>query len=304
MAAINFAATFIMEKIESALVSWKRQHPRDLPWKETKDPYKIWVSEIILQQTRVEQGTPYYLKFIDAFPSIQDLANATTDEVLACWKGLGYYSRARNMHETAKYLVKEKAGKFPKGYAEIIKLKGIGPYTAAAILSFAFNQKYPVLDGNVIRLVSRLFRIEGKRNSTTFVNQCYQFLNKLMELNQDPALFNQAIMDFGSKVCTPKNPNCEDCVLNEFCGAYLNNQVYLFPPAKKKIKKRKRCFHYFVAKRKKELLLSRRNQKDIWHKLYTFPELESQTGKAFTEKMIKSGLKNSMIQHRLSYLGR
>ena len=203
-------------------------HKRNLPWRDTLDPYKIWLSEIMLQQTRVKQGTPYYLKFVSNYTTIDDLANATEQEVLTLWQGLGYYSRARNMHSTAKYISDELSGVFPSTYNEILKLKGVGPYTAAAISSFAFNLPHPVVDGNVQRVVSRLFKIVEPINTGSGSKQIEKVVNSIFDKN-NPADFNQAIMELGSQICKPKKPDCLACPLQEKCLSYSANVVHELP---------------------------------------------------------------------------
>ena len=258
---------------DTQLIQWYADNTRELPWKEDRDPYKIWVSEIILQQTRVEQGTPYYLRFINAFPTIKHLADADIDEVLKLWEGLGYYSRARNMHFTAKHICDNLEGKFPNTYEEILKLKGIGPYTAAAISSFAYGLSHPVVDGNVLRLITRYYGINNSIDLSTTVKEIRQLLQGLIK-NQDPAVFNQAIMDYGATVCKPKKAFCTTCVMADSCYAYANNKVHLLPTRTKKIKKKKRYFFYYYLQNKNHLYIHRREGKGIWQGLYEFPAQE------------------------------
>jgi A/G-specific adenine glycosylase len=212
----------------SEIIVWYNRHKRDLPWRNTKDPYKIWLSEIILQQTRVEQGLPYYLKFIKAFPTVKHLAKAPEDKVMKLWQGLGYYSRARNLHATAKAIVKIYKGKFPSDYASIRNLKGIGDYTAAAISSFAFDQRYPVEDGNVYRLLSRHYGIATPVNTSHAKQEFYALAKSLIE-GFPPALFNQAIMEFGAMQCKPVSPSCSSCSLMESCVAFRKKKVNELP---------------------------------------------------------------------------
>ncbi len=257
------------------IINWYSANKRDLPWRRTKNPYYIWLSEIILQQTQVKQGLPYYLKFIKAFPTVFELANATEQEVLKLWQGLGYYSRARNLHVTAKYIANELNGVFPKTYDNIIKLKGVGDYTASAIASIAFNEATAVVDGNVYRVLSRFFGIETPINSSQGIKQFKQLASQLIDKNQ-PATFNQAIMEFGAQQCKPKNPYCILCPLQEKCVAFQTNQIQNLPIKIKKIKIKKRYFNYLVCiDRNKSIIMEQRTQKDIWQNLYQFPLLES-----------------------------
>ncbi len=265
-----------MSAIADAILTWHKNIHRDLPWKNTVNPYFIWVSEIILQQTRVEQGTPYYLRFIEKFPTIQHLAEATQEEVYKIWEGLGYYSRARNMHFTAKHIQNNLQGTFPSSYDELIKLKGVGPYTAAAISSFAFGEDKAVLDGNVFRVLARLYAeyapINEAKNRKLFQGLVDNLLPK-----ENSAAFNQAIMDFGAILCKPKQPLCESCNVNELCAAYRKGTVQDLPIKKKSGKKRER-YLYFLDLRPKVGVFPvwKREGKDIWEGLYTLPFLESE----------------------------
>ncbi len=260
----------------STLITWYREHHRDLPWRRTNDPYKIWLSEVILQQTRVSQGLPYYLAFCERFPSILELANASEQEVLRLWQGLGYYSRARNLHRCAKQIVEHHHGKFPTTYHELIQLPGIGDYTASAIASFAFMRTTPVIDGNVFRVLSRMFGILDDiavpKTRTTFKEHSA----KLMKYAA-PDQYNQAIMEFGAIQCTPKQPKCAQCPVNNFCYAYSNELQHRLPVKTKKNTARKRYFYYYVLKSGSRLFLKRREHKDIWQGLYDFMLLESST---------------------------
>ena len=251
------------------LIEWSAANSRNHPWKETDDPYRIWLSEIILQQTRVDQGTPYYLKFIATFPKIELLANATEDEVLKLWEGLGYYSRARNLHETAKTILSKYNGVFPKTYNEILSLKGIGPYTAAAISSFAYKLPYAVVDGNVIRVLTRYLGIENdvslKETLHSITDAAQLFLDKT-----DPDLYNQAIMDFGATICTPKKPDCLSCPIQESCSAYHTEKVSMIPFKSKKTLKKTRYLHYHVFSSNNEILIRKRDNSGIWKGLYEF----------------------------------
>lgn len=264
------------------LLNWHASIDRKLPWKASNDPYKIWLSEIIMQQTRVAQGTPYYLKFVESFPTIIDLANAEEDKVMKLWQGLGYYSRARNLHFTAKVVRDKYDGIFPTEYKEVLALKGIGKYTAAAIVSFAYGQEYPVVDGNVIRLIARYFGLTSAVDSTETLKKINELAIKLIKGN-DPGDYNQAIMDFGALMCSPKSPNCIDCPFNNDCRAYSTEQVDSIPYKAKKIKKRTRHLHYlYITDADNKLIINHRTGKDIWKHLYDFPSLELTTNKTLT----------------------
>ncbi len=259
------------------LISWYQQNKRDLPWRNTRNPYKIWLSEIILQQTRVEQGLPYYQKFVSAFPTINSLAEAKEDEVLKLWQGLGYYSRARNLHHAAKSVALTYKGVFPKIYEEVLALKGVGEYTAAAITSFAYLQPYPVLDGNVFRVISRIYGFHEAIDSGPGKKKFIEHLRTLIPHN-DPATFNQAIMEFGAMHCLPKNPLCDNCIFNGTCYALQNNKIDLLPVKEKKLIKKNRHFYYKVSiDPKNRVLIQKRSEKDIWQGLYEFPYIESST---------------------------
>jgi len=256
------------------LLNWnKDQNDREMPWKGIKNPYHIWLSEIILQQTRVEQGLPYYKKFIKHYPTVEDLANAPEDEVMKLWEGLGYYSRARNLHFAAKSIVKERDGVFPDTYEEIIKLKGVGTYTAAAVASFAFDLPYAVVDGNVYRVLSRFFGIEKAIDSTEGKKEFAQLAQELID-EEKAAQYNQAIMDFGAKHCTPAKPMCMFCKFQSACTAFLEGKTSILPKKSKKITKKQRFFYYLVLKKDKSLYLTKRIEKGIWQNLYDFPLIE------------------------------
>jgi A/G-specific adenine glycosylase len=272
-----------------------------LPWRKTKDPYNIWVSEIILQQTRVSQGTGYYERFIEQFPDIETLAKAPLDKVMKAWQGLGYYSRARNMHRAAQTLHGELGGKFPERPREIKQLKGIGDYTAAAIASIAFNHPVAVLDGNVYRVLARYYGIQKALDSAP--NK--KFFLKLAEKHlprENAGEFNQAIMDFGALQCTPGKPKCENCPLKGNCFAYNNNLVSILPLKKNKKESRNRYFNYFMVLENGSSFLQKRENNDIWHSLYEFPVIETpkQISKEkgmdlFIEKHgLNAGIKNAM----------
>jgi len=254
------------------LVSWYQNNKRDLPWRKTVNPYHIWLSEIILQQTRVSQGTPYYLAFLKEFPKIEDLANASEDKVLKMWQGLGYYSRARNLHFTAKDIVNNFKGEFPKDYMKVLKLKGIGFYTAAAITSFAFDMPYAVVDGNVIRVLSRVFGVSIPFDSSVGKKHFQQLAQEFL-IEKDAAVYNQAIMEFGAIQCKPKSPHCSSCPMQDFCVAYATNSVAELPVKSKKIKVKNRFLHYLMVEQGDDIFLGKRKS-GIWTGLYEFPFLE------------------------------
>ncbi len=258
---------------QKKLMDWFAASHRPLPWKGEKDPYIIWLSEIILQQTRVEQGLPYFKRFVDRYPTVEDLAGASQDEVLKLWEGLGYYSRARNMHAAAQYIAHELNGKFPDTYESILQLKGVGPYTAAAIASFAYGLPHAVVDGNVFRVLARFFGIETPIDSTEGKKQFARLAENLLE-EQHPGRYNQAIMDFGAILCSPKKPLCPTCPLKSKCQALQTKKVQQLPVKTKKIQRRTRFFHYLVINEKDQVLIKKREQKDIWRNLYDFPMIE------------------------------
>ncbi len=261
--------------ISDRLIIWYAKHKRDLPWRDINDPYKIWLSEIILQQTQVIQGLDYYLKFIQTFPNVSALANASEDRVLKLWQGLGYYSRARNLHEAAKSIVKNHKGVFPNSYESIKQLKGVGDYTAAAISSFAFKLPYAVVDGNVYRVLSRLFNIHTPINSSKGKKEFQLLANELLN-KKKPDAHNSALMEFGALWCKPKNPKCEECPLNTYCLAYEKNTTTALPIKDKKIKIKTRYFHYFIFNYKNKIYLQKRILKDIWQNLYEFYLIETE----------------------------
>jgi len=266
-----------MDQYGTKLIGWYEINKRNLPWRQTRDPYKIWLSEIILQQTRVDQGLGYYLKFVEAYPTINSLANANPDDIFKLWQGLGYYNRAQNMLETAKKVVLEDNGKMPSEYDDLIKLKGIGNYTAAAITSIAFDKPFPVVDGNVYRVLSRLFAVETPINTTAGKHR-FELLASNLMLNNPPGIFNQAIMEFGALYCKPINPDCEHCIFKNDCKAWKLQKVNHFPVKLKKIAVRKRFLYYLILESENNktihLLLKKRIGNDIWKNLYDFPLLE------------------------------
>lgn len=265
-----------MNNFLSEIYTWYDKNKRDLPWRNTTDPYKIWLSEIILQQTRVKQGTAYYLRFVEAFPTVHDLAQASEDEVLKLWQGLGYYSRARNLHATAKIICSSFNRIFPNTYKEIIGLKGVGNYTTAAIASIAFNLPHPTVDGNIYRFFSRYFGIETPIDSTAgkkeFQKLAEDFMNKT-----EPGYHNQALMEFGALQCTPKGPQCETCPLQKGCYAVSNQMVEILPVKQNKTKQTDRFFYYYLFEKEDSVYLQRRTENDIWKNLYQLPLKESKT---------------------------
>ncbi|NID13103.1 A/G-specific adenine glycosylase [Fibrella aestuarina] len=256
------------------LEAWYVQHHRDLPWRKTTDPYRIWLSEVILQQTRVAQGLPYYLRFTETYPTLTDLARADERELLRLWQGLGYYSRARNLHQTAKFIVSELDGHFPATYHNLLALKGIGAYTAAAVASFAFGERVPVVDGNVYRVLARVFGIEDDITTTQAKKTFAALAVRLMAHAVDPATYNQSIMEFGAIQCTPVAPNCLFCPLQQQCRAYLTGRQQLLPVKKKKAPVRDRYLTYFVFRKgsgdQLKLALRERTGRDVWQNLYEF----------------------------------
>ncbi len=291
------------------LLLWnKNTNNRPMPWKGEKDPYKIWVSEIILQQTRVEQGWAYYNRFIKTFPTVQHLAKAPQTEVFKLWEGLGYYSRCKNLIATAHIIAREYNGKFPENYEEILQLKGVGPYTAAAIASFAYNLPYAVVDGNVFRVLSRFFANatpidsgNGKKIFTTLANE---LLHK-----KNPGIYNQALMDFGAVICRPKLPLCNVCPLKAKCGALKKKLVGVLPIKEKKIIQKTRWLYYFILQHNNKIFVRKRGAKDIWENLYEFVLIEtaSVTETASLLKLLakENGLqKNDFTLHSISALYR
>jgi A/G-specific adenine glycosylase len=263
-------------EFSNSLLLWYLQNKRDLPWRNTVNPYPIWLSEIMLQQTRVAQGMPYFLSFMDAFPTIFDLAKADEEQVLKLWQGLGYYSRARNMHKTAQIIAFDFNGNFPNNYNDLLKLKGIGEYTAAAIASFAFNEVVPVVDGNVYRVLARYFDVETDIASSSARKE-FTALAKELIPNDNPALFNQAIMEFGALQCVPKNPNCEICIFNTSCAAFQKKKVAELPVKLKKTKVTDKFFNYLIfLDDSQTTLINKRIEKGIWHNLYEFPIIETE----------------------------
>lgn len=259
--------------MQKKLHNWYLINKRNLPWRDTLNPYKIWLSEIILQQTRVEQGLPYFVSFVNNYKTITEFANANINDILKLWQGLGYYSRARNMHNTAQYIRDNYNGEFPNNYNELIKLKGIGPYTAAAISSFAFNEAKAVVDGNVYRVIARFAGIYTDINSTEGKKEFALVAQEFLDLKK-PALHNQAMMELGAMVCKPQNPDCFNCPFLENCFAFSKNEQVNLPVKIKKLKIKERYFNYFIFEFGNKTYLKQRGPKDIWQGLFEFPMLE------------------------------
>ena len=264
-----------MEFLQETLINWYNENRRDLPWRHNPTPYQVWLSEIILQQTRVNQGWDYYLHFIERWPTVAELAKASEEEVLKMWQGLGYYSRARNLHQCAKQVVEQYNGKFPADYEQLKKLKGVGDYTAAAIASIAFNMPHAVVDGNVYRVLSRLFDIETPININEGQQRFAQLAKALLNHKQ-PSIHNQAMMEFGALQCTPKNPNCLLCPLQTQCLAFAHQTIMQRPVKLAKTKVTTRYFNYLVFRLQEKKYLHKRDANDIWKNLYDFPCIESE----------------------------
>lgn len=256
------------------IINWYHQNKRDLPWRNTTDAYTIWLSEIILQQTRVEQGLPYFNRFLEHYPTVTDFAAASEDEILRLWQGLGYYSRGRNMLQTARLVNEQYNGSFPQQYDQLIRLKGIGEYTAAAISSFAANEAKAVVDGNVYRVLARYFGISEPINSTKGKKLFQQTANEVLN-HQHANLHNQALMELGAMVCKPKNPACGICPVRENCHAFLHNAINQLPVKLKTVKVRERYFHYFIYTDGETLLMNKRGTGDIWANMYELPLIET-----------------------------
>ena len=281
------------------LINWYTVNKRDLPWRSTNNPYYIWLSEIILQQTQVVQGTPYYHAFTSQFPTVFDLANANEEDVLKLWQGLGYYSRARNLHWSAKYILNELDGVFPDTYKDILKLKGVGDYTASAIASICFNEVTAVVDGNVYRALSRIFGIETPINSTSGQKEFKALAQQLID-KQQPAIFNQAIMEFGARQCKPKNPDCSVCPFKTSCLALKENKIAVLPVKLKKTKVTKKYFNFIVIISKNEkTVLEQRIASGIWQNLYQFPLIE--TEKPSTYNNIKSNIESLDVLEDMNF---
>jgi A/G-specific adenine glycosylase len=278
-------------------VHWYEHHKRNLPWRHTRDPYRIWLSEVILQQTRVAQGLPYYERFVAAYPTVTDMALADERDLLRLWQGLGYYSRARNLHQTAKVVATNLNGVFPNSYHNLLTLKGIGVYTAAAIASFAFGERVPVVDGNVYRVLARVFGITEDVTTTgakkTFAALAFQLIGKA----DDPATYNQAIMEFGAIQCTPVSPDCMLCPLQQSCVAYQTGRQQSLPVKAKKAAVRERYFHYFVFRNRGKIALRERITRDVWQHLYDFALIETDEPKPMLRELGLTGaLENWVVR--------
>ena len=272
------------------LTTWYLENKRDLPWRNTTNPYHIWLSEIMLQQTRVAQGLPYYMAFTKEFPAVFDLAKANEEKVLKLWQGLGYYSRARNLHATAKHIAEDLNGIFPSDYKSLLQLKGVGEYTAAAIASFCYNEVVPVVDGNVFRVLSRYYNVETDIASANAKKE-FTLLGQEVISKENPALFNQAIMEFGALQCVPKNPNCEICPLNTSCAALSLKKVSELPIKGKKLKIKNRFLNYlYIVDNKNKTTINQRTAKGIWHNLYEFPLVETEILE--TDEVVLSLIRN------------
>ncbi len=286
----RFSQFYYMQQKEftKRLLKWHKEHNnRQMPWKGEKDPYKVWLSEIILQQTRVEQGLPYYEKFIKKYPTIDQLAKADDETVFKLWEGLGYYTRCKNLLHTARFIVHKYNGMFPDNYQDVSALKGVGPYTAAAICSFCFNLPYAVLDGNVFRILSRVFGnetpVDSKEGKKIFQQMAGELLDK-----KKPALFNQAIMDFGATQCKPMLPLCAGCSLNEICVAFNQGTVNKLPFKEKVLSKKVRWFSYIVFECDGKILIRKRKSKDIWQNLFEFYLIETPVNPGWTSSSIEA----------------
>lgn len=294
----------IKEFFVSRILKYYQEYKRDLPWRNTQDPYKIWISEIILQQTQVKQALPYYLKFIEKFPDVQRLANAKEEDVLHLWQGLGYYSRARNLHFAARQIMQQYNGRFPDKYEDIIQLKGIGEYTAAAIASFAFNLPYAVLDGNVFRVLSRFLGIDTPID-TSSGKKFFSRLAQEMLIKNQSAIYNQAIMEFGATQCKPLNPNCNNCLLNINCFAFLHNKVQHYPIKSKQIQKKNRFFNYIIfIEKNKYTYISKREQTDIWKSLYEFHLIETPSQLLSIKKINEYLKKQSVYPEKIKVINK
>lgn len=285
--------------VSKILNHWYSNNKRDLPWRQTKNPYCIWLSEIILQQTQIKQGLPYYESFIENFPTVFHLAKANENEVLKLWQGLGYYSRARNLHATANYVVDELNGIFPNNYKDLLKLKGVGDYTASAMASICFNEPTAVVDGNVYRLLSRYFGIKTPINSSKGIKEFKQLAQALID-HENPAEFNQAIMEFGAMQCKPQNPNCDSCPFQNSCVAFQKRLIDMLPVKKDAKKVSKKNFNFLVIiSNNEKTFLEKRQNKGIWQNLYQFPLVE--TEKEVTYKEFKTLLKDFNLLKDLDF---
>lgn len=285
-----------MNFIQDTLINWYEENQRDLPWRNNPTPYEVWLSEVILQQTRVNQGMDYYLRFTEKWPTVNDLAQTSEEEVLKMWQGLGYYSRARNLYHCANQVVEQYKGEFPADFEKLKHLKGIGDYTAAAIASIAYNLPHAVVDGNVYRVLARLFDINTPINNNEGQKLFTQLADELLNKSQ-PGLHNQAMMEFGALHCTPKNPNCLLCPLQAQCLAFAHQTVMLRPVKLAKTKITTRYFNYLILRINDNLYLHKRSDNDIWKNLYDFPCIESQTPMS-VEEVIASEAFLQLIENK------
>jgi len=284
-----------MVSITGPLIEWYFKNKRNLPWRETTAPYSVWVSEVILQQTRVNQGLAYYYQFIKEFPDIISLANAPIDKLLKLWQGLGYYSRARNMHHAAREIVTNFNGEFPQRYTDLIKLKGIGDYTASAIASISFGEQSPVLDGNVFRVIARIYGITDSTETSRGKKKFKDILNNLIP-KKNPGTFNQALMEFGAIHCIPRNPNCSECIFKSDCFAFNHNLIDHLPIKKQKVKQKHRYFNYLHILYKEYTFIEQRTENDIWRLLYQFPLIETD-GEFFINELEKTNLWKKIFEN-------
>jgi len=261
---------------KETIVKWYLENRRDLPWRNTDNPYYIWISEVILQQTRVVQGLSYYHHFIETFPTVKDLAEANIDKVMKVWQGLGYYSRARNLHCAAQQILSDYNGNLPSTYKELLKIKGLGPYSAGAIASFAFKESVPAIDGNVYRVLSRVYGIFASPETSAGKKEFYDLTMELIDLKM-PDIFNQALLDFGALQCIPRSPECLACPFSNICYAFRNNMVSQLPVKGKKIITRDRFFNYIIIRYRDSTFIQRREVGDIWTSLYEFPLIETKS---------------------------
>jgi A/G-specific adenine glycosylase len=287
-----------LKNISGKLLHWYSSNYRNLPWRQTKDPYRIWLSEIILQQTRVSQGMPYYSKFVEKYPKLQNLAEARLDDVLKLWQGLGYYSRARNMHTCAKTIIKEFDGKFPDSFDQLHKLKGVGKYTAAAIASICFHEAVPSIDGNVYRVISRIFGIYNDISKSASYKVFFEKVKKIIP-SRDPGVFNQALMELGALICLPKNPKCEACPLRVYCFAHLKSVQHDLPVKSNKVKIKHRNLDYYIFRDGHEILIRQRGPGDIWNGLFEF-YLHESTETNFVNNFIITNI-SKLYTHRLTH---
>ena len=285
--------------VPEKILAWYLSCQRDLPWRKTSDPYRIWLSEIILQQTRVSQGTAYYHKFVERFENVQALAEASEDEVLKLWQGLGYYSRARNLHSAARFIVRELGGRFPSDYEGLLRLKGIGKYTAAAIASIAYREPVPAVDGNVYRVLSRIYGISLSIDSTEGKKEFERIAHSIMNRDR-PDLHNQAMMEFGALQCVPKKPHCEACPVSEDCFARRHGRVDELPVKQGKKELTHRFFHYLIIQDQGHVWIHQRTTQDIWKNLYQFPLIETPSCVSMEQLKKHDDWKKLFSYHRIA----